>query len=222
MIELAHVKSQPLSTLVCDHLICRSCGIIDRDYGRMKKGYICTTCQSESECGRMVFPITISVLVDLAQESYHSHYRESIDSGPHGRDVSVLIYFCTLREALLNALLINHLRSIKTPASIIKQLLDDNKLASQKFSKLFVSIFEMSWKEAVDDVSSSGNFDYRPVSTLMKDAAITRNEFLHEGAAWRISPELGRECMNSMGDLVSLFVELHNKFTHPIIRASGV
>jgi ABC-type Na+ transport system ATPase subunit NatA len=132
--------------------------------------------------------------------------------------IGTVLFFCTLREALLNTLLLNHLRSQKVPTRLIERLLEDNKLAGQKFGELFTSVIGVKWKVAVSHASSHTSIDFEPVSNLMLRAAEIRNEFLHEGRGWGATLEFATECMNSMPALVGLFVALHNGYVHPMLR----
>lgn len=218
MTQLSEIDSQPASSLVCDHLICRACGVIDRDYDRLRKGHRCSTCGSESEAGSLVFPISIHVLVDLVQQAFHSQSPTRPLNAPQGADVGAVLYFCTLREALLNTFLVNNLRAREVPEPLISKLLDDNKLASQKFGGLFTSVVGVKWEEAVGQVSLQTGVDYKSVSALMRSAAELRNEFLHSGRAWALTREFATQCVDSMGELVGLFVSLHNEYTHPALR----
>jgi len=216
---LAEIDTQDASMLVCNHFICPQCGIIDRDYGRLRKGYCCNVCGSESESGSMAFPISIHVLVDLVRQAYHSTAPVGPISGPQVPDIGTVLFFCTLREALLNAFLINHLRAQRIPKNLIDRLLEDNKLASQKFGDLFTSVIGEKWNDAVFKASEHAGMDFRSTSELMRTAASLRNEFLHEGRAWAASHEFATTCVNSMPEVISLFVALHNGYVHPLLRS---
>lgn len=221
MTALSEINGQPLSTLVCDHLICKNCGVIDRDYGRLKKGYRCKHCQADSEAGRLVFPINIHVLVNLVQQAYHSQSPTGPLYGPKGQYVGTVLFYCSLREALLNTFIINNLRARKIDESLISRMLDDNKLASQKFGGLFTSVIGVKWNEAVSELNRLGHEDYVEVSDLMREAAVLRNEFLHEGKAWGINRSLAKRCVDSVGTLVSMFVALHNEYTQPLLHSEA-
>lgn len=221
MTSLSEIDGQPLSTLVCNHLICKTCGVIDRDYGRLKKGYRCTHCQAESDAGSLVFPISIHVLVDLIQQAYHSVSPTGPLDAPQGQDVGTVLFYCSLREALLNTFLVNNLRARNVDQSLISRMLDDNKLASQKFGSLFTSVIGIKWSEAVSALSAAKGKNYSAVSDLMREAAELRNDFLHQGRAWGIDRSIAKRCVDSTGDLVSMFVELHNEYTQPLLHGEA-
>ena len=128
--------------------------------------------------------------------------------------MGTVLYFCTLREALLNHFLVQMLRAQKVPVALIERLLDDNRLASQRFGGLFASVVGQKWDKAVDQVSRKVATNFSPVSQLMRRAAEIRNSFLHEGSAWAVTRELSTECINSASHMVELFVAFHNEFIH--------
>lgn len=216
MIQLAEIENQDASTLVCSHLICRKCGIVDRDYSRTRKGGKCSTCGKESEGGSLMFPTSTHILVDLVQQAFHSKSPVGPISGPQVPDIGTVLFYCTLREALLNALLLNHLRTRVVPEALVKKLLDDNKLASQKFGDLFTAVVGVKWFEAVAEASKFADVNFKPTSDLMRSAAALRNEFLHEGTGWQATHEFAAECLNSLPMLVELFVALHKLYVHPL------
>ena len=212
MTSLADIDNQPASTLACAHLICAACAVVDGDWDRMKRGHKCSTCGIPGEAGHLYFPISIHILVDLTQQAYHSQSPTGPPGGPNGEDVGTVLYFCTLREALLNHFLVGLLKSQKVPVPLIEKLLDDNRLASQKFGGLFASATGKKWSEAVAQVSASSKLQFEPASQLMRHAAELRNQFLHEGAAWSITRAVSTECINAIPLMVELFVALHNDF----------
>ena len=219
-VPLSKVVAQPLSDLVCVHFLCRSCGIIDQDRERSRVGSRCKACDAEGDGAALVFPISIHILVDLMQQSFHSTSPTGPLDAPQGRDVGPVLYFCTLREALMNTFLVNHLRAQNLPQSIIEKLLDDNRLAHQKFGGLFKAVVGAPWGEAVEAASERAGRDFSGVADLMKEAAERRNEFLHSGRAWSFDRDFAARCVDSTGDLTGLFVELHNEYTSPLIWAT--
>lgn len=220
MTSLSQIDSQPLSDLVCVHFLCKSCGIIDQDWDRARSGSRCLECNTEGDGASLVFPVSIHILVDLIQQSYHSNSPTGPLNSPQGSDVGPVLYFCTLREALLNNFLFSHLRAQKVPQSLMSKLLEDNKLASQKFGGLFTSVIGVKWSEAVAAASGRSGRDFSKISALMRTAAEHRNEFLHSGRAWSFSRDFATLCVDSTADLTSLFVELHNVYTRPLLPRS--
>jgi len=215
VVTLADVDNQDASTLVCDFMICGRCGIVDRKHSRIVANSLCPACHQPAGVARLYYPISVHILVDLAQQSYHSTAPVGPISGPQAPAVGAILFFCTLREVLLNHFLLALLRAEGVKTTIIEKLMDDNKLASQKFTGLFSSVVGKSWKEAVLEASSFDGTDYQPVSDLMLSAASIRNEFIHEGTGWAATREVATNCINSMPAMFGLFVALHNIYVRP-------
>ncbi len=67
-------------------------------------------------------------------------------------------------------------------------------------------------------LGQKNSVNYEDVSSFIKEAASERNKFIHEGKAWGMTHDLSMRCINSLWMMVSLFVALHNEYTHPVIR----
>ena len=217
MVTIAEIDSQDISTLICDFMICKLCGEVDREHSRMTANSLCPVCKKPAGVARLYYPINVHILVDLVQQAYHSNAPVGPISGPQTPVVGTILFFCTLREALLNHFLLEFLRAEHVKTSLIEKMLDDNKLASQKFTSLFSAVIGKSWGDAVSEASAYDANDYRPVSDLMKSAASIRNEFLHEGTGWSATREFATECVNSLPALFGLFVALHNIYIRPLL-----
>lgn len=221
MVSLAEIDHQDASTLICDLMICARCGTVDRERSRIVANSLCPACQRPAGVARLYYPVNVHILVDLVQQSYHSYAPVGPISGPQVSTVGTILFFCTLREVLLNHFLLALLRARQVEAAIIEKLLEDNKLASQKFTSLFSAVVGKSWKEAVAEASLDG-MDYHPVSDLMLSAASIRNEFLHEGTGWTATRDMATDCVNSMPALFDLFVGLHNIHVRPRLSKDGL
>ncbi len=221
MSSLASVVNQNASTLVCMRFICEKCGIIDTDMDRMRAGHECAECRNVSVSARLALPIAIHILVDLVQQAYHSRSQELPDGSPHVSGVGTVLFFCSLREALLNWLMGGHLMAQRVPERLQRRLLDDNKLASQKFGNLFESVTGDKWGVAVARASSVEGVDLSQVSDLMKEAAEVRNEFLHQGTGWSADDVLATKCINAVPELVTLFCCLHRVYVRPMLCATA-
>lgn len=217
MVSLAEIDNQDISTLVCDFMICKRCGEVDRDHSQMRTNSLCPVCEKPAGVARLYYPINIHILVDLVQQAYHSYAPVGPISGPQAPAIGTILYFCTLREALLNHFLLEFLRAENVKTSLIEKMFDDNKLASQKFTSLFSAVVGKRWSDAVGEASAHDVNDYRPVSDLMKSAANIRNEFLHEGTGWSATRDVATECVNSLPALFGLFVALHNIYIRPLL-----
>lgn len=212
---LASIKGQDASQLACPWFLCTHCGMVDRDMRRMRVGHECGSCGRSSEGGRLYFPITIHILVDLVHQAYHSDAPVGPIHGPQTGAVGTIVFFCALREALLAQFLKEHMEAQQLPQGIISRLLNDNKLANQRFGRLFKSVIGESWRAAIEEVAIEG-CSFAAVSELMKVASEVRNDFMHTGAAWEATDELATDCVNSLPLLTHLFAELHNHYVRPI------
>lgn len=220
--ELADIDSQAASTLVCDFMICKRCGTVDREHSRMVVNSVCPACHRPAGVARLYYSINVHILVDLVQQSYHSDAPVNPISGPQAPTIGTILFFCTLREALLNHFLLVLLRAQRVPTAVIEKLFDDNKLAGQKFTGLFSAVVGKSWKEAVIEASAFDGTDFQPISDLMLVAANIRNKFMHEGTGWTATREVATNCINGMFALFSLFVALHNIYVRPHLRESDL
>ena len=215
---------QSLSTLIANYLECQECRIIDRNAERMRSGYICPVCDYVSEGGRLYFHINIHILIDLIQESYHSVNSEQVTEklyegeGPH--DISVIIFFCTLREALLDNLISRLMTAQNLSDGVSERLLSDNKFHVQKQDKLFKSLTGVKWNDAIDMLNKNSNLDYKEIDDFVVSVVRARNNFIHEGCKWSIDRELSTNCMNNLFGLIKIYVELHNSYVHPHYKKS--
>lgn len=220
--DITEIVDQPLTTLVSDHLVCDFCRVVDRDRERCTTGYACPSCGMESQGGMMYFSINTHVLVDLIQEAYHAPPNELLGRGYDGMDshsISVVIYFCTLREVLMDNLVSELLVAKEVPEGIRDRLLSDNKLYLKKQNSLFPSLVGEKWKDAVGDLGSGAQIDYVEVDGFVEDAVKARNNFLHEGSRWSINRDLSTGCLRSLWGLISLYVGLHNRYVHPVYKS---
>lgn len=190
--------------------------MIDRDRERSRAGHKCSTCGKEGDAARLAFPVKMHMLADMAQQSFHATSPVDITRNDRAHSVATLLHFCTLREVLINHFLITHLRAKSIPTKLIERLLEDNKLAHQKFGQLFASVVGEKWDKAVLAASKHDDCDYRSASDLMKRASEARNRFLHDGNVWDIDRDFAEDCINGLGSIFGLFVALHNVYTHSL------
>jgi len=210
---------QSLSTLVANYLECQKCRLVDRNSGRMKGGYVCPVCGYISQAGRLYFSINIHILIDLIQESYHlgssEPVTEKLYEGSSSHDISVVIFFCTLKEALMDNLIIQLLKANNLPDGVCERLLSDNKFHIQKQDKLFKSLSGIKWSAAISKLNNRSEIDYKDVDEFIKKVSGARNHFIHDGSKWSIDRELSTDCVNNLFGLISIYAELHNDYVHP-------
>lgn len=211
MHTLSSINTQSASSLACLWFECPHCRIVDNDRGRIREGHVCQSCEQSSDGGRLYFPITIHILVDLIHQAFHSNALVGPIDGPQTRSIGTIVFFCALREALLTHFLTRLMATQGLSQDIIHRLLSDNKLAHQRFGQLFKSVVGVKWDDAIKEISVDGR-DYSTVSTLMVRASEVRNDFMHHGSAWEATEELAKECVDDLQLLVRLFTALHNQY----------
>jgi hypothetical protein len=147
------VRGQPLSSVACDQISCKHCRWVSRSNKeeRFSKGQQCSECGNVNNTNLLFYPMNIWMLIDLIQDAYHSQplieRRDYIQSRPH--DVSVVIYFCTLREVLLSNLINNLIATENVSDAVRDRMLSDNKFHRQKQNPLFHSRAGDNWKDAL-------------------------------------------------------------------------
>lgn len=204
--------------LTADWLECQGCSVLDRNRDRMRTGFVCSECGYESTAGLIYFHVNIHILIDLIQESYHSQKNETgcerlyEGEGPH--DISVVIFFCTLREALLENLISRLLAHNQIPERVQERLLSDNKFYVQKQDKLFMALTGEKWGNAIKALNEAGELDYDAIDQFVREAADARNEFIHSGRKWHINRALSKSCVEHIWGLINLYASLHNRYIH--------
>ena len=218
--NITEITNQPLSSLVSGQLVCQECHIVDQNHERMRAEYTCPTCGKSCGGGRLFFSINIHILVDLIQEAYHSTSAENkngrLYEGVESHDISVIIYFCTLRETLLDKFITELLHAQEIPRGVCERLLSDNKFHMQKQDKLFRSLTDVKWKDAISNLSDNSKLNYCEIDDFVLSAVKARNSFIHEGSKWSIDRELSTSCMKNIWGLINLYVGLHNLYVHPL------
>lgn len=153
-------------------------------------------------------------MIDLIQEAYHSGSNK-IPKYIHGNeininDISVVIFFITLREALLENFLHEIAIAKNVPKNIFERLKSDNKLYIKKQNALFLALTDDKWEDAIQKLN------YVDLNSFIKNAANIRNIFIHEGNKYCINRDISEKCLSKTPELVRFYVDLHNKYIHPI------
>jgi len=216
---LAQNQVFPLSLTLGNYLECQECKIVDRNNDRIKNGFKCPICGYISQGGLLYFHINILILLDLIQESFHSLKFETGEGrfyeGEGPSDISVVIFYCTLREALLDNLIARLLRAHELSDGLKERLLEDNRFHVQKQNRLFKSLNNIKWNDAISKINEESKIDYKQVDELTLEVVKARNNFIHEGSKWAIDRDLSTNCINNIPRLISLYVKLHNSYVHP-------
>ena len=217
---------EELDYLVGKWCICQSCKIVDDDRGRSAVGSKCPTCGAISEGSQMYFFMSVHTLIDLMKEAFTT---EPIISN-EGTDfqyqinthyISVLIFFCTLREILIYQLIRELCIAQNISKNVYERLNSDNKLYIQKQNKLFPSLAGIKWVDALRELSEETENDYISLNDKIIELVEYRNKFIHHPLSrhilfkiFDINKDVAEDCIKHIHILVQLFVDLHNKYVH--------
>jgi hypothetical protein len=218
-IDIKKIKDQRLSLLLADFHICRNCRVVDRDQDRIRFGHECSACGASGEGGLMYFELSVLVLIDLMQEAFltPSGSRENRSgSTRQAHNVSVVLFFCTFREILLNWLIDHLCWAQKIPKPVCERLLSDSNTYALRQNNLLPSLTGKKWKSLATEESLSSQLDYVELDEFMRKAVEARNKFMHEGKRWGIDRNLAQGCIDHIGPLLNFYVALHNRYVHPL------
>ena len=220
--DITEIKKQPLSTLISNYFECQKCKIVHRNLEVLRVGFKCPSCNYISNGGRLYFHINIHILIDLIQEAYHSVNSESkvtrFYEGEGAHDISVIIFFCTLRESLLENLINRLMQAQNLSKGVSDRLLADNKFHIQKQDKLFRALTNIKWNESMLKRNDESELDYKKIDEFISSVVIARNNFIHEGSKWSIDRELSTGCIKNLWGLINLYVGLHNTYVQPYYK----
>lgn len=202
---ITKVKGQNLSTLIANHCECAHCGIVDRDPNRIRVGYPCPHCKKEGDGGETYFHFGILSAINLMQE-FHQTSKDS-------HKLAVVVFFCTLVEALLENLIREQMCAQKISGKVQERLLSDNLRSEQRVNKLFPALFNATWKEAVAKAARAHpKMDYTGTLDFFLKVVKVRNKVLHPpGSRW-IPLDMPQQCLRRTPALLELFVWLHNYY----------
>ena len=206
--ELEHVLSWQL---------CEFCKIVDKDRSRSTVGHICSVCGIPSKGGHMYFGASVYLIVDLIKNAFTSEHKvehsdTSLEYKLNTHYISVLLFFCTLRELL--SLITDLCISQKIPENIYDLITSDNKLHIQKQDKLFKSLTGSTWSSALKEIDETTSSNYAELNKKVQKLVDLRNHFAHKGSSWDINEDTGIECIANISQLIKMYVELNNKYVH--------
>jgi hypothetical protein len=201
---------------ILGYYICQACGVVDRDKDRLIVGHKCPRCGTPSQQGLMFFDMTVGAIADLVAEFYPLLPPDSppstapITDPPESHRLAILVFFCTLGEILLQHYLERCMLRLGLPVEIQERLLQDNLFPKQRIKRLFPILTGATWQVAVKAASKSANSEFENTVDFYLEATEKRNQLLHVGNKWLITPDMAVKCFDQMDSLIRLFVELHN------------
>jgi hypothetical protein len=214
-------KLDDLNFIIGEWQKCEFCRIVDKDRNRSRFGYECPVCSKPSKGGVMYFEISVHLTIDLIVEAFTTEHKVEHEGTEYEyitntHFISVLLFFCTLREILLNGLIRELCWGLKLPEGVYNRLIKDNKFYIQKQNDLFPSLTGEKWLDALTKLSNSSEYNYVELNKRIKELSDLRNEFVHKGKGFHIDEQVANNCVDSIEPLIILYVELHNLFVHPM------
>jgi hypothetical protein len=216
---LAEIKDTSLWPAIANYFICDHCRVVDADIRLTERGYQCPICFKTSDSGRLFFDIGILTLIDLIQEAFHTKSWKKSEFGNKkisAQSLSVLIFFCSFREVLLDRLIVNLMYMYDLPQNVRDRLYADNRTYSERMTKLFPSLVGLkNWKEAIRQIKAKTGRDHTRIDGFLRKANDIRNEILHEGDKMAFRPHMKKACLENIPNVIALYVDFHNTFIHP-------
>ncbi len=148
----------------------------------------------------MYFDMSVHLMIDLIKEAFTTEHKiehkgTKLEYQLNTHYISVLLFFCTLRETLLNGLITDLCSAHKVPKNIYLRLISDNKLHIQKQDKLFKSLTGEKWFKSLEILNEESNHDFITLNEKIRDLVKLRNFFAHKGASWDINRDTAIDCI---------------------------
>ena len=172
----------------------------------------------------MYFELSVHLLIDLIQESFGSLGPDSAkpnESSSNAHNVSVVLFFCTLRELLLNSLIAHLCWAQRIPRAVHERLLADSNSHALRQNNLLPALTGKKWKALVAEEARSSQLDDVEIDEFTRKAVEARNKFMHQGNGWGIDRALASGCIHRIWPLLNFYVALHNRYVHPAYLAKS-
>ena len=214
--KVTEIKDTSLWLSMANYYICEHCRAVDPDICRTHRGHRCPICSRMSDTGQLFFDINVLTLIDLIQEAFHTRAWKESEFGNKKISVlslSVLIFFCTLREVLLESLIFDFMCFRNLPTRDRDRLYDKSYFEK---TKLFSSLVGLKgWDEVLSQLKAKTGRDYRKFNGFLVTAAKMRNQILHGGDTGAFRSHMKKACLENIPELLELYVDFHNTFIHP-------
>jgi hypothetical protein len=222
-----YMQRGKISSLVSLFSMCRDCQVVDTFLDRIRVGTPCPTCHSPSKGGLIYFNVPILGLVDLIQEAYGAiplHAGESSfpENPEMTHSISVIVFFSTLREALLVRLIDELMICQNLSIELQDRLYKDYNSHNERLFKLFPALAGLTWDDALKTIQTQTGRDFSSVSDTLKEIADIRNRFIHKVNYFGITYHDASKCIENLYPTFELFVALHNLFIHAKINATNI
>jgi len=206
------------------YFLCLGCGIVDRDEDRSVPGHACPVC-GVATCGnRMFFRLGATIIIQLIETSYFrwpeqsSHDEVSRRRREELRNSATLIFFCTLKELLLETFTEDIMEALHLNQEERTCLREEYSTHSKRLHGLLPTLIKTSWQDALSSLPIERREQYCTLDRFLKDATKRRNDLLHD-ANWLASDdEIATSCVRAIPQILELYVDLHNQFVHPLMK----
>jgi hypothetical protein len=168
----------------------------------------------------LYFELSTLLLIDLMQEAFHTRgtaRNDGIGPNRNAHNVSVVLFFCTLREVLLNSLLGYLHWAQDIPRAVYERLIADSNTYALRQNNLLPTFTGKKWKALIAYESHHSQLDYVELDEFLRKAVDARNKFMHEGKHWGINRALAQGCMDHIWPLLAFYVSLHNRYVHAVV-----
>jgi hypothetical protein len=198
---------------------CRKCSFVLKLPTINENNLKCPACEFEDSTPSPFFDLSLCMMIDLMHESYRTGIKLPETSPVFGvtpkqaQNASVVIFFCTIRELLLERFLSSFIRWFALPVSLIKRVESDYDTHERRLNKLFPALTGQKWIEVISSLKSKET-DFVALDLFLKRAATERNNLLHEGDHFGMDDTITKECIVNLFSLVDLFVALNNLYIH--------
>ncbi|RJR08366.1 hypothetical protein C4588_05850 [Candidatus Parcubacteria bacterium] len=212
-------------------IICDNCQLVKHNSEFRYEGkYKCPNCNRIWAAGTLFFDIRITGLLKIIRHlhkippidtktKYCSYISKKCDMGidkkitdEYLHQLPIIVFFCSLGEVLLlhffeKLMFKKGIKSDEQDKYFSKHL-----SISKRVQDLFPKLVEVTWLEAMNEISKNSNYDHNKTSGFYLKVNKVRNLFLHEGIKWAIEDDMPEKCMEYRSPLLHLFVDLHNKY----------
>jgi len=157
-------------------------------------------------------------MVDLMHESYCTSKVLSKTPDPfqmanRAQHAAVVIFFCTIKELLLERFLSAFIIWFAMPTSLREQIEKEYDTHSRRLNKLFPALTANKWLDVISSLHSDGN-DFVALNKFFEQASKERNNLVHEGDHFGMDETMALDCVHNLIPTLDLFVALNNLFIH--------
>ncbi|MDD8018448.1 MAG: hypothetical protein PHP42_08745 [Bacteroidota bacterium] len=181
---LEHIKYTNLYVKALDYNKCGNCSFVNCEENETVDGHPCIKCKEPSEGSCSFFGANALSMIELIQESYQKLMNIETDKTnyPSGNErtqsASVVLFFCTVKEILLEGFISDRMHYLKLPNSIQRRLGIDYNTHNDRLKKLFPALVGLKWDDALKELTQQQKNNYFGTSNFLKE--ITRTGLKNE------------------------------------------